>query len=216
MKKTFTFSSSLPAESEGEGLSSIKKFWQMKSAWNLQISLDQLAKAKLKLKSAKASDNGRLSSSESVMGTIIQAQTNIDELQDFILEDFTKIKDLFYDDLDSQNMIYAVIKPVSMDEGGFNRITQEYRIRLIDHLGNGLFLTIPYSKTTETTLLNFEFLAKRKSKLDAITVSITISNDKYETSIYPIAYWKGGELKNFGKEKLFADKKSSNFARFFE
>jgi len=215
MKKTFTFSSSLPTESENEGLASIKKFWQMKSAWNLHISLDQLAKAELKLRSAKSSDNGRLSSSDSVIGTLVQAQTNIEELQDFVLEDFTRIKALFGSDLDSQRMIYAVIKPHGMDEGGFNHITQEYRIRLNDHLGNGLHLTIPYSQTTETTLLNFEHLAKRKTKLDAITVSITISEDKYETSIFPIAYWKSGELKNFGKDRLVKDKKSSDFARFF-
>jgi len=216
MKKTFTFSSSLPAESENEGLASIKKFWQMKSAWNLHISLDQLAKAELKLKSAKSSDNGRLSSSDSVMGALVHAQTNIEELQDFVLEDFTRIKDLFSDDLDSQRMIYAVLKPQGMDEGGFNQITQEYRIRLNDHLGNGLHLTIPYSQTTETTLLNFEHLAKRKSKLDAITVSITISEDKYETSVFPIAYWKSGELKNFGKDRLVKYKKYSEFARFFD
>jgi len=216
MKKAFTFSSSLPAESEKDGLASIKKFWQMISAWNLHISLDQLAKSTLKLRGAKTSDNGRLSSSESVMGTLIQAQTNIEELQDFVLEDFTRIKDLFSNNLDSQQMLYAVIKPQSMDEGGFNRITQEYRIRLNDHLGNGLHLTIPYSQTTETTLLNFEYLVKRKSKLDAITVSITISEDKYETSIFPIAYWKSGELKHFGKDRLVKDKKSSEFARFFD
>ena len=215
MKKTFTFSSSLPAESEKEGLWSIKKFWQTKSAWNLHINLDQLAKAELKLRRAKTSDNGRLSSSESVTGTLVQAQTNLEELQDFVLEDFTKIKDFFSDDLDSQQMIYAVIKPESMEEGEFNHITQEYRICLNDHFCNGLHLTIPYSQTTETTLLNFEYLAKRKSKFDAITVSITISEDKYETSIFPIAYWKSGELKNFGNDQLFVDKKSSNFAKFF-
>jgi len=216
LKRMLTFSSSLPAESENEGLAAINKFWKIKSAWNLHISLDQLAKGEFSLTGAKVSDNGRLSSSESTTGNIDHAQTDCDSLHNIMLDDFTKLKDVFSTDIDNPQVVYAVLKPTGMDNGTFNRITQEYTIYITDRFENSLVLTIPYSKTNEITLLNFEYMEKQKLVPEAITVSISIAEDKYEASIFPIAFWKSGELKNIGKERIFTGKKPSSFAKFFK
>jgi len=216
LKRMFTFSSSLPVESERDGLATIKQFWHMKSAWSLHINFDQLSKGEFSLNSAKVSENGRLSSSESTTGNILQAQTDLDSLQDIIVDDFTKLRDVCSTEIDNPQRVYATLKPTGMDNGDFDIITQEYKIYITDRFENSLILTIPYSQTNETTLLNFEYMEKRKLLPDAITVSISIVEDRYEASIFPIAFWKNGELKNMGRERLYTDKKASNFAKFFK
>jgi hypothetical protein len=40
--------------------------------------------------------------------------------------------------------------------------------------------------------------------------------DKGEVTVFTIALWMDGEIKNIGNEKLFSDKEKSKYAKFFE
>jgi hypothetical protein len=64
-------------------------------------------------------------------------------------------------------------------------------------------MAIKYSKINETAILNFEFMERNSLVPDAVTVSIAISNDSFQITVFPIAVWINGVSKNIGEEKMF-------------
>lgn len=218
LKRPLTFALSRPVDSEQQGLKTINQFWNDKSAWNLHISFDELAKGEYSLTSAKISDNDRLSSSEGTKGALISAPTELDseELAGIVFEDFSQIKQLFSQE-DDFNSVYAILKPARIEEGHFNRVTQEYKMPIFDKNDNCLYLTVRYSKINESVLHYCETLAQKNVPPNAITVSLAISQERFNVLITPIAFWAGSTVQNLGKDLPAAKdkKRQSYFAKFF-
>ncbi|MCL2572038.1 MAG: SWIM zinc finger family protein [Defluviitaleaceae bacterium] len=210
LKRHLTFAISRPVDNKKQALKNINQFWQDKSVWGLHMSLDEISKGELSLNGAKISDNGRLSSSESTKGNLISAHTDISELA---IDDFSQIKGLFNHE-DDYRGVYAILKPVRIEEGKFDRITQEYKLPIYDKNDKCLFLTIPYSTINESILYHCEVI---KTQPEAITVRLTVSQERFDILVSPIAFWTKEGIKNIGREQLSVDgkKRKSYFAKFF-
>ena len=216
IKKTATFTSSRPVTSEREAMETIKQIWQTKSSWNLPISLNALSSGELSLIGAKISENGRLSSSETVSASLIQpdiAYTH-KELSPLVYEDYGKIKELFSFDTEIPSIIHVILKVEKIENGYFDRITQSYKAKVFDSAGNYLTLTIEYTKITEITILNLEYMAKQNIIPRAMTVSLSLSQETHSAVIFPIAVWNEDNPINLCKDKMYTDEGA--YSRFFE
>ena len=215
LRQCLTFTSSRPVSSEKEALANIERIWRSKSAWNLPLGFGAIAKGELSLTGAKISEDGRLSSSESTVASLVKPRTAIgsDEtgamndtfIEGIFIDDFTAIKNLFSSDQDGPRMVYGVLKISGIGEGSFNRISQTYAIHLIDKFENRLALTVRFSKINETAILNLEHMARNGMVPEVLTVGISIPDEGFETRVFPIALWMNGEIKNIDEEKLFPD-----------
>ena len=217
LKKTLTFAVSRPAENEAAAMKTIKQMRQTKSSWNLALGMGALAKCELSLTGAKVSGSGRLSASENVSASLIKPDIPYTHpgISPCVHEDFTKIKDLFLFDEESPAMIYTVLKVQKIENGTFDRVTQSYKAQVFDSAGNYLVLTIDYSKLNETAIRNLEHMAKNEIMPEAMTVSLSLSEETYSTAVFPLAVWlEGGERVNIGEEQLYDDK--DGYAKFFE
>ena len=233
LRQTLTFTSSRPVESESDAIVGIMQTWRAKAAWNLPVSFAAISKAELSLTGAKISDNGRLSSSMNTSALMIKPMTSLeesvleyknvldaDELDNkksggVLLDDFSKIKYLFSSDADNSRVVYAVLKISDIGEGHFNKVTQTFTIQLTDKNGNKLPLTIRYSKINETAILNFEHIERKLIVPDAITVSISLSDEDFQALLYPVAIRMNGEIINVAEDKLYTINEKSAFAKFF-
>ena len=229
LRQTFTFTSSRPVESEKEAADMIKQSWHAKSVWNLPISFGAISKAELSLTGAKISDNGRLSSSGNTSAVMIKPVTSLEtndpevtknELEvtkngGILLDDFTKIKHLFVSDTERERLVYTVLKISDIGEGSFNKVTQTYSIQLTDSYENKLSLTLRYSKINETAILNFEYIERKSIVPDAITVSVSLSDEDFQVILFPVAIRLNGEIINIGEDKLFTINEKSDYAKFF-
>jgi len=217
LKKTLTFAVSRPAENEAAAMKTIKQMRQAKHAWNLALGVGALAKGELSLTGAKVSTSGRLSSSENVTASLVKPDIPYTHpgLSPCVHEDFTKIKDQFLFDEESAAMIYAVLRVQTIENGTFDRVTQSYKAQMFDTAGNYLVLTIEYSKLNETAIRNLEHMAKNEITPEAMTVSLSLSEETHSTVIFPVAVWlEDGERVNIGEEQLFDSK--DGYAKFFE
>ena len=217
LKKTLTFAVSRPAENEAAAMKTVKQMRQAKASWNLPLSMGALSKSELSLIGAKVSASGRLSSSENVTASLMQPDIPYTHpgLLPCLHEDFTTIKDLFLFDEESPAMIYAVLKVQTMENGAFDRVTQSYKAQVFDAAGHYLTLTVEYSKLNETAIRNLEYMAKHEITPEAMTVSLSLSEETHSAVIFPLAVWlAGGERVNIGEEQLFDDK--DGYAKFFE
>jgi hypothetical protein len=206
LKQIFNFSSSRPVESEERAVKEIEQIWRSESAWNLTDNINIISKGEISLLGAKASDDGRLSSSENTAATLLKPQADFEmpepESYDIVHNDFSTITNLFSPTLDGLKTVYAVLKISKLGKGSFNKVTQTYTSNLIDKFENSIPLTIKYSKINETAILNFEFLEKKSLVPDAVTVSIAISNDSFQITVFPIAVWINGVSKNIGESLI--------------
>jgi len=210
--RCLTFGLSRPVDSQKEAVKIVNQFWQDKSTWGLHTSLDGIAKGEWSLTAAKVSDNNRLSSSESTKGSLLNGRTNLENEDICIFDDFSKLKGLFVDD----DRIYAVIVPARVGEGEFDRVTQEYRLPIYDKNDKCLLLTVPYSPVNESILYHCEEIASKKACPEAMSVSMAISQERFEIITTPFAFWAKGDINNLGKDTNFKERKGqSYFARFF-
>ena len=215
LRQTLTFTSSRPVESEKEAVDGILQTWRAKTVWNLPVSFGAISKAELSLSGAKISDNGRLSSSMNTSASIIKPVTSFDESGGILLDDFSKIKHLFSSETDSTRLVYAVLMISAIGEGSFNKVTQTFSMQLTDKYDNKLLLSIRYSKINETAILNFEHLERNSMVPDAITVSISLSDEDFQAVLFPVAIRMNGEIINVGEDKLYTINEKSAFAKFF-
>ncbi|MDR2231786.1 MAG: SWIM zinc finger family protein [Tannerella sp.] len=213
LRQTFTFTSSRPVESEKNAVFMIGQTWRAKTAWNLPISFNAMSKTELTLTGAKISDNLRLSSSAETVATLVGTITSFGF--GVALEDFSHIKQLFQEDADNSRLIYTALQISALGEGVYNKITQTYTIQLTDKADNKLPLTIRYSKINETAILNFEFMEQHTIVPEAISVSISLPDEDFHATIFPIAVMINNEMINVGEYKMFTVNEKSNFAKFF-
>ena len=222
LRQTLTFTSSRPVESEREAVVGILQTWRAKTVWNLPVSFGAISKVELSLSGAKISDNGRLSSSMNTSASIIKPVTSLDENALEVnenggirLDDFSKIKHLFSSETDSSRLVYAVLMISAIGEGSFNKVTQTFSMQLTDKYDNKLPLSIRYSEINETAILNFEHLERNAMVPDAITVSISLSDEDFQAVLFPVAIRMNGEIINVGEDKLYSINEKSAFAKFF-
>jgi len=217
LKKTLSFAISRPAESESKALKAIERFWGDRSTWDINVTLDELARGEYALIGAKISTSERLSSSEETKGSIISPHTNLDDpaLAELVIDNFSKLKNLFTHEEVEFNSVYAIVKPATIGQGSFNRVAQEYTLPLFDKHENILHLVVKYSKINEGILVQLEELAQKQAIPDGITVNISISQERWGVIVTPIAIWAGNTIKNLGKDFGKDKKKQSYFARFF-
>ena len=158
LSKFVTFSLSRNADSQKQAIELISHFWKNNSIWDLHTNFANLSRGEWHLTTAKLSESSRLSSSKSTKGSNIRTRTSLtgEDISKIVINDFTKLKELFCNDEGENGEIYAIIKPARIEDGHFDQITQEYKLPIYDKNDNCLQLTVPYSLLNENILYHCE------------------------------------------------------------
>jgi hypothetical protein len=218
-KRTLTLTNSRPAETMRNVENEINSMLRS-PPWNTPVGFDNLSKSELAVNNAKVSADCRLSSSESTIATIIRPATRLgcDELSGIVTDDFSTLKSLFEFESEESKSVYAVLKSPRIEGSRYDEVKQAYYADLLDSDSRSLTMSVRFSPFTKSGIMNLEALVEdTEFPLDAITVILSVSEDRLEVEVFPVAVWTNGKIKNIFNEQLYPKKEKSNrFSKFFK
>lgn len=191
-KKIYTYTESRPVYYDDIQFR-FKEQYEQKIPWGKDLTMNELSRAQIELRTCKVNREQRLSSSEETM-LEIQSREYIENVDfgHYLVQDWTKKPgdhnpSLFQDRREQ----LAILQVRKVSGSTYDQMTQSFIFTVNDSADNELLLTIPYNKEWEG-IVPFLEQDKKLVELHDFYVFVQV----YEENIYPISFLKEGILNN--------------------